>query len=1443
MRPVKNNIFIIIFLTLILVLSIASSNASNVQGEPHEQNNIIPFISVFIQLAGLSPDDALNLTGIADNSFYQEPFTLKNDTSKIAVEITDNYTRISNAENITIRAVKLKEKPFRLKDPSFKVFMYLDIHKDTPSSSGATIRILNKWHRTDLIIYHYKDDDWQPLQTVINGDFLEAGTDSFSVFAVGAPGGINIRLLADTLILSDDNVTVGGSAYYNNSTPAAGIRIEIKPSWEESLITTTDQQGNFLQSVTGPSAPGNYSLQVNASSSILRGENSTTIQVTNTTLYRVNSSASISNTTVADPYSNISFSFPADAVPEVSRISLGLSSVSNLNVKINNVTIYNASTNSINLNITGYLAPQNDINITTSSHVNLTYNITLDFHTTKNAQVTGYTGYYSAELNVTNGMSYDWKNSSVIYHLPEGAFGVSVWENNSNITGSAIISRNLARIKNSGIGTIYNNSIRNFRINYSLMQLILNITTTPEELGEGEQVVITPFAYFNNTLIDSGIRMIIYRDSVPVYNTNVTSGTPFVYSNTLAGIYNITASAFSNVDGVERTGSSRTFIHIKDLLLYANADPALQGRQIKVTGRAYYTNNTGYEGRINISTGNESYYTISNTEGYFSSLIPGRTAGTYTISLNASSGDSIAYANTNAYVSENYFYLIKGYLPVVSTDVTLAPDATLWINQTNITSASLYLYCKTAIHLLYNPLPIAHKAIPTGLNSNISGTFKLPLYPYDYLEILSAYLNTTAEDPVNYLEDLAFNLTIDGREINSSVVPYGVPYFTQSDNIKGFIPSFLNPGNTQTVKVFNKNTGSSQQYYFTEEIYVDYIGHISSPCDLFINTNNNFTYANIGNFTDATVDITGFRAASNMVRLNNCRRTSIIGYDLTLQKQYSGSTSHSVVEGMSRYNITDTAVFAPGTNLTNVTVIIPISENAEDVQVFVNGTNVTESAIIGEDMELFLSEVNSARIINITYWSPIPDITPSVNNSQFNRGDTVQIRADVTYQGENVSDATVYANVTKADAIVGNVTLNYTSGSTYIADYTISSGASLGSYNVTVWAYNATMAHDSENTSFKIRDLNVTANAGGPYDVDTSAAITGYVKDLENDTGISGASVNITIWNSTFSNSTVKFTNTTGYYSLSRPVDFAGYYNVTVRAQDNNIYGTTDTTYGVKYRVTIPLAPSYNRNSSIAINISVYDRSLVPVIDVAVSSRVSVGGANYLYNGTTDGNGTYSFSFDNTSTMGYYNVTANVTKAGVIGNATGSFRVSSLWIIEYTEKVEYNAGENVTVQGIVKDIEVNNYINNGTYNISIYAPGGIVTSRSGNISYCPGCNFWDEDTFEKGVEWGMRDYYAPVQDSSTAFLSSYSLRMTWPGTNKWGGRNFEGSYGLEAGQTSAGYSTNTYPYMSLAYRISSDDVINMLILVNGAWYSVESDPGEQYRRQLSYKGDMGKSYH
>ncbi len=1401
MDPIKHKSWIIIGLLFFsLALTVATSTASDLRAQQNERIDLTNILSSFV-------------------------ISQKEKQPEVTIEMADSYTRVSGSDNISISAVRLKEKPAGIKEPDFKPIQYLEIHQDTSSNLTASIRIFNEWQRPDLTIYHYKDNEWHALPTIVNGDFLEALTGSFSVFAVGASGGINLRLLADTLVLPDDTVVVAGAAYYNNSTAASGISIQIDPSWTGVANTTSDAQGNFIVLLSGPSITDNYTIRVNATSGSLFGSNSTIVQVTNAALYRINATVLIAGNKSAVLFSVINFSYPENAVPETSSINLSTDTITDLVVRVNNITVYNATTNSLRLNLTGYIDRQNDINITAGEQVNLTYAITLGFHTAGIAKITGY---YSAKLNVTNGMNYDWKNSSIIYHVSDGAQSVSVWENSSNITGSAVISGDLLRIRNSGIGIIYNNSVRRFTVNYSLMQLQLNIRTDTEELNEGETVSTIPSVSFNGTAIDTPVRIIIYRDSLPVYDTNVSSGNPVYYSNTIAGVYNITASSSMNIDGVRREGWNRTFIHIKDLLLYAAADPAIPARNIRITGRAYYTNGTGHEGRINIMIGNETYNATSNATGYFSYYIPGREAGAYPISLNASSGNAIAYANTNATVHEKYFYLVKGDLPVISGDFTLAPDAALWVNNTNITGASLYLYCKTAIRLLYDPLPIAHKLIPTSLNSNISGTFKLPLYPYDYLEILSAFLITTAEDPANTVQDLAFNVTIDGREVNSSIIPHGDVYFTQTDDIREIIPSLLNPGNTQTIKIFNKNTGSTQQYYFTEELYVDYIGHISHPCDLFINVNNNFTYANIGNFTNDTVDITGFRAANNLIRINNCRRTSIIGYNMTLQKQYFGYTGHNVEEGVSRYNITDTALFSPGTNLTSAIIIMPVLEQARNVSVFVNGTHMLGSAVIGENMELFLPGINSSKVINITYWTPILDIMPFVNNTQFNRGDAAQIKADITYSGINVTDAVVYASMTKSGVAVANLTLNNTYEGTYLADYTIPTGAEPGIYNVTIWAYNSTTSPDSENTSFRVRGLNISANAGGAYIVDTNATITGYVKDLENNTNISGASVNITIWNGTFSNSTVKITNTTGYYYLSRPVDNAGGYNVTVTAMDGNVRGTVDTTYRVKYRVIVPLVPSYNRNSSVAINISVYDRSLVPVADAAVSSRVSVGSANYLFSGTTDGNGTYSFSFDNTSAMGYYNVTANVTKSGVIGNATESFRVSSLLITEFTDRIEYNAGDKVTVDGTVRDNEIDKYAGSGTYNISIYSSQGFAASRQGNISSrvnTSGSSLWDEDTFETAVEWSGRNYYTPIRDSSTSFLGSYSLRMNWPGTTGWGGRNFETYTGLESGQTFAGYSTDAYPYMSIAYKISSGNIINMLIFVNGAWKSVAMTQG------------------
>ncbi len=1277
----------------------------------YQQLKKVTLLTVFVLLIALA---ITNQTG-----FHAESNTTKNFT----IEPAETQVSISNTENGSIRAEKLMEKPIAVKNPPFEPLQYLHIHADNLTSSSFTIRIFNEWGRSDLIIYHYTGDDWQPLKTRINGSYLEAVTESFSVFAVGAQGGINIYLLASNLTFLNNTAAIAGAAYYNNSTAAAGIDIEINPSWGSFANTTTDARGNFLRMLTGPSLPGNYTVWVNATSGSLNGTNSSTVQATNATLYRINASASIANTTTANPYANISFMFPADAVPYSSNISLSLGSTTSMEVKVNNITIYNETTSSANLNLTGYLTRQNDINITTGGAVTLAYNINLSFHITKTAAVVK-PSYYSASLAVANSMSYNWNNSNVTYHLPEGAYGVTVWENSTNLTlNSTIPARGgLLRIENNGTGTIYNNSLRLFSVNYSLAQVNLSITTDRQEAEKGENVYITPYVYFNDSQIDANAWIRIYRDSALVYNTNVSSGSPFAFSTSTAGVYNITATASPNIDGVVRSGANYTNLHIKDLLIYLIVYPTHSGKPINVTGRTYYTNCTACAGTVNLSMDGAYWNTTSNTTGYFNYSLPGKTAGSYVISANITTGNYTASTNATVNVLDNYFYVIKGNLPVSSGEKTLSPNATVWINQTNITRATLNIWGKTTENLTYNPYPpIDFEPIPTGLGSYLSGTFTIPVYPYDYIVIPYASLNTSAEPVGDPNKDMAFNLTIDGREINSATISAGNYNYTQLDLLTGYIPSILNPGNVQTVRVYNKNTNplNLQQYYFTEDIYVSYVGHVGVPYDLYFKVNNNFTFAKMGDIPNATVDITGFSAASNSLFISN-DRTSVVGYNYSLQKRYFGYTTHTVSKQTSRYNVNDTVVFTPEANLTSATVLIPLMDKAKDVRVFVNTTNVTDSATIGINMELPLSEINSTKLINVTYWAPVLDITPSVNNTQLNRGDTLQISANITYLGGNVSDATAYANITKAGTPVGNVTLNYTYGGTYIANYTLSSGAALGVYNLTVRAYNATTAINNESTTFKVRGLNVSANAGGPYVVGTNAYITGYVKDLENNSNINGASVNITIWNSTFTNTTTRTTNSTGYYNLSRLVDNAGDYNVTANASDANILGSANTIYSVRYNVSVAVSKaSYNKNSEVPINVTVYDRALTPVSGATVNSTVNISGVYTYYNGTTDGNGMYNFTHSSTSTYGIYNITANVSKVGVLGNATGSFRVSNLTVTVYTQ-AEYQAGSTVVINGMVRDDDTGVYPSGALVNVTINNGSADIrqntTTSSGNYT-------------------------------------------------------------------------------------------------------------------------------
>ncbi|HYN44492.1 MAG TPA: hypothetical protein VER35_00685 [Candidatus Limnocylindrales bacterium] len=316
-------------LVVIIILMISLVLTATAQSGEQSRTDIIALLSIFINF----------------------PYSDHASGDKIySINIDDIETVSQRSNDGSLRALKLAGKPETIKSPGFEPLLYLDIHTDNVNYSRIIIRVINEWNRSDLVIYHYKDDEWQPLLTTINGNYLQAVTGSLSVFAVGAQGGINIHLISDNLVMAGGNATIAGAAYFNNNSAASGINVEINPSWGVQSSTISDAQGNFQKILDVPDQPGNYTIGVNATSGIQNGTNITTIQVTNTSLFVINTSTNIQNTTVSD--ANISFSFPADGVPGSSSLSISLDRTTLMKVRMNNITIYNATTNIVNLNIT-----------------------------------------------------------------------------------------------------------------------------------------------------------------------------------------------------------------------------------------------------------------------------------------------------------------------------------------------------------------------------------------------------------------------------------------------------------------------------------------------------------------------------------------------------------------------------------------------------------------------------------------------------------------------------------------------------------------------------------------------------------------------------------------------------------------------------------------------------------------------------------------------------------------------------------------------------------------------------------------------------------------------------------------------------------------------------------------------------------------------------------
>ncbi|MCL7413099.1 MAG: FG-GAP-like repeat-containing protein, partial [ANME-2 cluster archaeon] len=665
------------------------------------------------------------------------------------------------------------------------------------------------------------------------------------------------------------------------------------------------------------------------------------------------------------------------------------------------------------------------------------------------------------------------------------------------------------------------------------------------------------------------------------------------------------------------------------------------------------------------------------------------------------------------------------------------------------------------------------------------------------------------------------------------------------------ITARVTPGSVHDVRITKLDTFTID-YRFLVMMHVNRTGFLDTPLNPRAYVVGNIIYAQPGDMLTSshTTDITKFlEAGSNSVNFVN-DRNALVNYIIQTRVRDWNFTQETVVEIPNTFEI-ENVLFAAATdqNLMNPEIRHPLKLFASNLTVYDidNNTDITASCTV-TDNELFIPtdligpiNAGDTRLFNVSYDAPRPNISPSLNISVCNRNDTILISAEIEFYGVPMTDANVSVTIANSTNTTWQGTLTHTGGGTYTALYQIPSNATLGMYNVTIAAYNDSTNRDDEMVSYQISQLTITPFTSGPFVAGKEGPINGNVNDSRTDAPINGATVEMSISNqSGLVNQSYVFSNGTGYFSFVWNARMAGEYNLTITANDSELtMGMLVQPIAVEYDVVVvPNRTDYNVNYTATLNVSVHDLGSIDVPGAHVSILIDIPGIGVETLSTDNGrlsyiSGMYTGTFNTTATMGTYNYTVNVSTVTANGTITGidtsSFRVSDLSITEMTEKLVYPVDENVTVWGRVKDLETGLYIENGTYNISIFNSSGFVTSHTGNIVMGPkptGATFYDEDTFEvAGDDWGSWQYEDPVRDSSTAFAGSWSLHMTWPGTTAWGGQNFNGASGLETGQTSAGYSTSNYPYLSMAYRISPDDKINMFILVNGAWRSIDVTQG------------------
>ncbi|MCL7414408.1 MAG: FixH family protein, partial [ANME-2 cluster archaeon] len=208
-------------------------------------------------------------------------------------------------------------------------------------------------------------------------------------------------------------------------------------------------------------------------------------------------------------------------------------------------------------------------------------------------------------------------------------------------------------------------------------------------------------------------------------------------------------------------------------------------------------------------------------------------------------------------------------------------------------------------------------------------------------------------------------------------------------------------------------------------------------------------------------------------------------------------------------------LFAAATdqNLMNPEIRHPLKKYASNLTVFDidNNLDITSNCTVAND-ELFIPtecigpiNVDETRLFNVSYDAPKPDISPSVNKTEYNRDDIVLISASINFEGAPVTDANVSAVLSNSTLPeIGEVTLTHTGSGVYTGTYVIPANTSLGAYTVSVEAYSETLNLDNETVGYTVRMLNASLDAGGPYIVDSNATVFGYIYNMANGSPING---------------------------------------------------------------------------------------------------------------------------------------------------------------------------------------------------------------------------------------------------------------------------------------------------------------------------------------------------